>query len=199
MTRRNTKPQIRDTGPRDDIAGSRLGLQCLSQFRHPNPPTDVIGSVETIMSNIRHIVCPHCDSINRVPADKPANKAKCGRCQKALFTGGPITVSAKSFTAQIRRNDIPVVVDFWAAWCQPCKAMAPAYESVAAELEPDMRFLKVDTEAEQELAAQYNIRSIPTLMVFCNGAVIGQRAGALDAQTLRSWLRQYVPAQAGSA
>jgi thioredoxin 2 len=139
----------------------------------------------------RHIVCPHCDSVNRIPADKDARQAKCGRCHKALFTGSPVAVSAKSLATHIQRNDIPVLVDFWAAWCGPCKAMAPAYERLAAELEPEVRFLKVDTEAEQDLAARYNIRSIPTLMLFRKGQVLAQRAGAMDAQTLRAWLRQY--------
>ena len=104
----------------------------------------------------RHIVCPSCDAINRVPVDKPAGKAKCGRCHDPLFSGKPLAVSGRSFATHIERNDIPVVADFWAEWCGPCKAMAPAFERVAAELEPEIRFLKVDTEAEQQLAAQYS-------------------------------------------
>jgi thioredoxin 2 len=147
----------------------------------------------------RLIVCPHCDSVNRIPMEKPAGQAKCGRCHNALFTGHPVPVTSKSFATHVERNDIPVVVDFWAAWCGPCKMMAPVFERVAAELEPEVRFLKVDTEAEQQLAARYNIRSIPTLMLFHKGKLIDQRAGALDAQTLRSWLRQHIVQPSPSA
>jgi thioredoxin 2 len=108
-------------------------------------------------------------------------------------------VSASSFAAHIQRNDIPVVVDFWAAWCGPCKAMAPAFERVAGELEPELRFLKVDTEAEAELSARYNIRSIPTLMLFHRGNVVAQRAGAVGVEALRHWLRQHAPSAAPAA
>ena len=139
----------------------------------------------------RHIVCSHCDSVNRIPLEKPAAKAKCGRCHKPLFAGRSFALSTKSFPTHVRYNDIPVVVDFWAQWCGPCKAMAPVHERVAAELEPDFRFFKVDTEAEPELAARYHIRSIPHLMLFHKGSVVAQRVGAVDAQTLRSWLRAH--------
>ena len=144
------------------------------------------------MSDIRQIVCPHCTAINRTPADRPAEKAKCGDCHNPLFGGKPVAASAQSFATHLQRNDIPVVADFWAAWCGPCKMMAPAYDRVAAELEPHVRFLKVDTEAEQQLAAQYNIRSIPTLMLFRNGRVVAQRAGASDAELLRAWIQQHI-------
>ena len=146
----------------------------------------------------RNIVCPHCDSINRVPADKPAKKGKCGRCHKALFTGGAVPVSAKSFDTHIRHNDIPVLVDFWAAWCGPCRAMAPTYERLAAEMEPDVRFLKLDTEQTPNVAALYNIRAIPTLILFHKGNIIAQRAGASEGQALRAWMQQHI-AQSRSA
>jgi thioredoxin 2 len=102
-----------------------------------------------------------------------------------------MAATTQNFAKQIQTNDIPVVVDFWAAWCGPCKAMAPVYENIAAEMEPALRFLKVDTEAEPTLAAQYGIRSIPTLMVFRRGAIAAQQAGAMDAAGLRNWLRQF--------
>ena len=136
------------------------------------------------------IVCPHCSAINRVPADRPAGKAKCGGCHHALFIGKPAAASATSFATHVRRNDIPVVADFWASWCGPCRAMAPAFEQAAGRLEPQVRFLKVDTEAEQALAAQYNIRSIPTLLLFRGGKVVAQRAGASDAGSIEAWIRQ---------
>jgi thioredoxin 2 len=127
----------------------------------------------------QHIVCTRCDTVNRIPKEKSAREAKCGRCHDRIFTGKAAPVSAHGFATQIERSDIPAVADFWADWCAPRKAMAPAYERVAAELEREMRFLKVDTEAEPELAARYNIRSIPTVMVFRNGAVVAQRPGAM--------------------
>ena len=141
-----------------------------------------------------NIVCPHCQSINRVPAGRDAAKAKCGRCGRPLFDGRPHPANAAQFDKHVQRNDSPVVVDFWAEWCGPCKAMAPVYEAVAAEMEPNFRFLKVDTEAEHGLAARYSIRSIPSLIVFRKGSIVAQRPGTVDRNTLRSWLAQIATA-----
>ena len=140
-----------------------------------------------------HVVCPHCDSVNRIPAGKAPAEAKCGVCHKPLFTGHAVPVSAESFDRHVGRNDIPVVVDFWADWCGPCKAMAPFYEQVARELEPGFRFLKLDTDRAPELSARYGIRSIPTLIVFAGGKEAARRSGAMDATTLRNWLASVMP------
>ncbi|MCB1494817.1 MAG: thioredoxin TrxC [Bauldia sp.] len=138
---------------------------------------------------VRHIVCPHCDAINRAPSGRDALDARCGRCHKPLFDGHPTSVRAASFDKHVGRNDIPVAVDFWADWCGPCKMMAPAYEQAAAELEPGMRLLKLDTEADPQVAARYQIRGIPTTIVFRGGKEVARRAGAMDARTLAAWLK----------
>jgi thioredoxin 2 len=140
-------------------------------------------------SSTVQIVCPNCSAINRVPQDRPAKQARCGTCHQKLFSGKPVTASTVTFERQITRNDIPVIVDFWAPWCGPCLAMAPAYERAAAELEPDFRLLKLNTEAEQSVAARYGIRSIPTLILFRQGREIARRAGASDAGGIVGWAR----------
>ena len=145
------------------------------------------------MVEARLIVCPHCGSTNRVAGDKSLADGKCGKCHEPLFDGQPANVDAAAFDKQITRSDVPVVVDFWADWCGPCHMMAPSFEAAARALEPKMRFLKLDTEAEPQVAARYNIRGIPNLIVFRHGKIVAQQAGAMDARTLTAWLGQYAP------
>ncbi len=144
------------------------------------------------MSNSLHVTCPHCSSVNRIPANRLNDKPKCGKCKQALFTGHPINLTSANFNAHIQRNDIPVLVDFWAPWCGPCKMMAPAFEQAAAQLEPQVRLAKVNTEEEQMLGAQFGIRSIPTLALFKNGKEIARQAGAMGAQDIIRWVQAHL-------
>jgi thioredoxin 2 len=139
-----------------------------------------------------HIVCPHCDAVNRIPADKPAQAAKCGRCHRSIFEGKPVDVDAVRLEKNIRDNDIPVVVDFWAPWCGPCRMMAPAYARAAAQLEPKVRLLKVDTQDNPAAAEKYNIQAIPTLMLFRGGRTVDRLSGALDERSLQQWIMRHV-------
>jgi thioredoxin 2 len=144
--------------------------------------------------SIRHVACPSCGAVNRVSATRPAQQAKCGKCHQPLFTGKPAAADGTAFERHITRNDIPVVVDFWASWCGPCLAMAPAYERAAAELEPRFRLLKVNADEEQQLMAKYGIRSIPTLMLFAKGQPVAQNAGAMNTHDIVFWVRSHAPA-----
>lgn len=141
------------------------------------------------MSDAKHTVCPHCDAVNRVPVTRLGENPKCGKCGKALFTGKPIELTDASFGRHVTRSDVPVVVDFWAAWCGPCKMMAPAFEAAAAELEPEVRLAKLDTERAQATAAQYRIQSIPTLALFRNGREVARQPGAMGVRDIVRWVR----------
>jgi thioredoxin 2 len=139
------------------------------------------------MSDPLIVVCPHCHAANRVPAERLAAGGTCGRCKGALFTGEPLALDAASFDKHVGRSDLPLVVDFWAPWCGPCRMMAPAFAQAAKTLEPRFRLAKVNTEEAQALATRFGIRSIPT--IFRNGQEIARQAGAMDTNSIVSWVR----------
>jgi thioredoxin len=130
-----------------------------------------------------HIVCPHCSAINRIPAGRPAERAKCGSCHLALFEGKPLAVTAEAFDRHVGRNDVPVLVDFWAPWCGPCRIIAPHLEELQSERE-DIRIVKLNVDENPQTAAQYNVMSIPMLLLFKHGQVAHQIIGAMPKSRL---------------
>ena len=141
------------------------------------------------MSSPLHIVCPGCGAVNRIPAAKLGAAPNCGKCHQPVFTQQPLELTSASFQQHISRNDIPVVVDFWAPWCGPCKMMAPAFAQAAAQLEPNVRLAKLNTEAEQTIGANHGIRSIPTMVMYRNGQEVARQAGAMGAADIVRWVR----------
>ena len=134
------------------------------------------------------IVCPGCFAKNLVPDDRLGDNPGCGRCHEKLFQGKPVEVTGPQLQKMIANNDIPVVVDYWASWCGPCQMFAPTFQQAAQQLEPHVRLVKLDTEANQQIAAAHNIRSIPTLTIFHGGAEVGRQSGALPPQQFHSWV-----------
>ena len=143
------------------------------------------------MSDAKHIVCPSCSATNRLPAAKLGQGPKCGKCGEPLFSGTPAVLTDANFEKHVSRSDVPVIVDFWAPWCGPCKMMAPQFEQAAKELEPGVRFAKLNTDEAQGTAARFNIRSIPTIALFRNGREVARQPGAMSAADIVRWVRAH--------
>ncbi len=139
------------------------------------------------MSEMRQIVCGHCGRINRLPAERAPEGARCGACRQPIFTGKAIEVTEEGFGRHVANSNIPVLVDVWAPWCGPCRAMAPMYERAARELEPRVRLLKLNSDSAPALSSRLDITGIPTLLLMRGGREIARQAGAMDARSIIAW------------
>ncbi|CUB07535.1 MAG: thioredoxin TrxC [Tepidiphilus sp.] len=144
------------------------------------------------MNDTVHVVCPHCFAVNRVPTDRLHQGPNCGKCHQPLFPGHPVELDEARFDAYLTKNDLPVLVDFWAPWCGPCRMMAPAFAHAASQLAPRVLLAKLNTDEAQETAARYGIRSIPTMILFHQGREVARHSGAVGTAEIVRWTQSHL-------